>query len=100
MKKIKKRYFPCPVCKGRGDLNDGEYDDFGSDDVGPLMMQVSPDSPCFYCDAKGMIEIDGAIQKRNKAFKLGMEYLNKHHEEDKTYSYEDIVKFGEKVLIT
>ncbi len=83
-----------PICKGKGDFDDGDYVDVGFGGGG---IQVSADTPCNYCDEQGMIEIGGEVQKRNRIFKLGMEYLEKHAEEGKSYSSEEIMAIGQGV---
>lgn len=89
MTETKKRYFPCPVCKGRGDFGDGDFVDVG---VG-VDVQVSAHTPCYYCDAKGMIEIGGTVQKRNRIYKIGLTKLKP----GKDYSSEEIMELGKEV---
>lgn len=93
-KENKKRYFPCPVCKGQGDFGDGDFVDVG---IG-VPMQVSAHNECGYCEGEAMIEIGGAIHIRNKAIKAGMKYLEKESEEGKEYSWEEIEAIGRDIL--
>ena len=76
----KKRYFPCQYCKGDG----GWCDD--QDDLGYCINWLD----CWNCDGKGMIEIGGKIQWRNKALKAGMKLIKDGEE----VSYEEILSRG------
>lgn len=62
------KYFPCPVCKGRGSWP-GEYEHDSVDGVS-FSVQISPDEECGYCNGDGMIEIGGEIHQRIKMWKL------------------------------
>lgn len=62
---MRTKTFPCPVCKGVGDFQDGTFVDV---EVG--MVQVSAHSPCGYCEEKGMIDIDGPVHDRIKEDKM------------------------------
>ena len=92
MKKImKKRYFPCPYCKGKGIAEQGEFVDG---------QQVSPDTYCGYCESKGLIEIGGKIHMEHKAFNIGCDIIwqpNRTPKQD-AYSYNYIVRIGKKAL--
>lgn len=88
---MKKRYFPCPYCKGRGNLDDGEFVDVG---VGGGGIQVSAHTPCSYCEEQGMIEINGDVHMRRKFEKEGMKHLLK----DREYSWEEVREIGSYFL--
>ena len=92
-----KRYFPCPICKGKGHLDNGQWEEVASFDLGTLSIQISPDTPCGYCYAEGMIEIGGKLHKRKQAYNRGEELLNKRFNNkdwDRWYSYNEIVRLG------
>ena len=86
----KKRYFPCQICKGKGNFGDGDFVDVG---IG-TPMQVSAHNTCGNCDGQGMIEIGGDIHLRNKAISCGLKHLT----ENKDYSWDEIMEIGRKYL--
>ncbi len=63
---MKRKDFPCPVCKGTGVLEEGHYVDV---EVG--MIQVSADLECDWC-TNGMMVIDSP-KHRQYAFDRWME---------------------------
>lgn len=53
------KFFPCPYCtrKGLSSFEPGDTTDMGDDEVGPIMVQISPDLPCGGCDGEGFVEV-------------------------------------------
>lgn len=90
------KVFPCPICKGRGSWP-GEYSDMGDDQVGSLMVQISPDEQCGYCQGEGMIEVNGAIHKDIKRFNLVRRLYDNFAIADKEYSKEHWEEITSKV---
>ena len=81
---MKKRYFPCPICKAEG----GWCDDY--DDLGHCIIPIE----CGWCEGEGMVEINGEVHMKRKIEKAGMAQMN----EDREYSWEEIYEMGRKAL--
>jgi len=81
----KKRYFPCPICKGQGGWHEAILDD-GS----------GPYDECGYCQGEGLIEIRGKrhqeLRKENIAMQAITYFANKEE-----WEHKEIVEIGEEI---
>lgn len=89
----KKRTFPCWVCKGQGDFNDGTFVDVGIGSV-----QVSAHSECGYCGGEGLIEIGGKIHKRITAERIAMDIIKFNKPKQEEWTDDELQEIGNKAL--
>jgi hypothetical protein len=82
MKEAKKRYFPCPYCKGEGYFVEDTID----------YWDIT--SPCGYCEGEGLIEIGGEVHMRRKYEKAGLALLK----EGREYSWQEVQELGKAAL--
>jgi hypothetical protein len=81
------KYFPCPICHGKG----GEIDVVCDDGTGPY-------DECYYCDDKGMIEVGGSIHRRIKAEHIALEILDFMKPEKEEWTFAELQDLGNKAL--
>ena len=84
---LKKKYYPCWVCKGQGGWKEPILDD-GS----------GPYDKCGYCEGEGLIEIGGPIQRRHKRESIAMELIGFVKPNKSEWTYQEMQDIGEKAL--
>ncbi len=87
MSRIKIKYFPCWVCKGRG----GEKEIILDDGSGPY-------EDCGWCEGEGMILIGGKVHRKWKREELAIKIIEFIKPEKEEYSFEELQEIGEKAL--
>ena len=87
MHNIKKRYFPCPYCKGRGGYTEVILDD-----------GTGPYEPCYACDDKRMVEIGGEVHRKWKAEHIALEIINFVKPSKDEWSMAELFELGNKAL--
>lgn len=85
---MKNKYFPCPVCKTTGIVEEGDTQDG---------IQISPDLDCGYCEGDGFIEIDGKRHMEIKRQNIAIDAIDKFKPKKSEYSWEELQNIGKKI---
>lgn len=84
---MKTKYFPCPICKGKGGYTEPVTDD-----------GRGPYYPCGYCDDKAMIEIGGERHREIVATSIAIKILDFVKPEKDEWSVAELIDLGNKAL--
>lgn len=82
----KKRYFPCPICKGKGGWKEVVLDD-GS----------GPWDECGYCNGDALIEIDGKTHMKIKYHNIAMKAITYFKPKQEEWSWQELQDLGLKI---